>query len=265
MNKAVWLLLVLFSLLACKPSVPSDYIQPGEMEDILYDYHVGKAIAQLEDANREQREYDQVLYLNAVLRKHGVTKADFDSSLVYYYTRADRFEDIYKKVAKRLGDEALNLGASEGEVSRFATLNATGDTANVWEGNSSVLLMPYPPYHRMSFHQKADTTYRKGDSFMLSMMVDFIYQTGSKDGIACLNIRYDNDSIVSRVNHVTVSGLSQLRITNNDTIHAVKDIYGYLYLGRGNDDSSTLKLMFIRNIQLVRFRKQGLEPAQPIH
>jgi hypothetical protein len=97
------------------------------------------------------------------------------------------------------------------------------------------------------------------------MMVDYIYQTGSKDGIACLNIRYDNDSIVSRVNHVTVSGISQLRITNNDTIHAVKDIYGYLYLGSGNDDSSTLKLMFIRNIQLVRFRRQSLEAPQLVN
>lgn len=28
-----------FVLVSCKPSVPSKYLSPGEMEDILYDYH----------------------------------------------------------------------------------------------------------------------------------------------------------------------------------------------------------------------------------
>lgn len=30
---------VVFGLFSCKPSVDSDYIQPDEMEDILYEYH----------------------------------------------------------------------------------------------------------------------------------------------------------------------------------------------------------------------------------
>ena len=30
----------LATLIACKPSVPKEFIQPGDMEDILYDYHV---------------------------------------------------------------------------------------------------------------------------------------------------------------------------------------------------------------------------------
>lgn len=243
---------------ACKPGTPSRYIQPDDMEDILYDYHIGQAIAQLEDGSMEQRNFDRTVYLAAVLKKHGVTRADFDSSLVYYYTRSDRFRKMYKRVADRLSDEALSLGASEGEVERFATLSMNGDTANVWAGNRTAMLIPYAPYNRLSFHQKADTTFHKGDSFMLNLMVDFMYQTGTKDAVACLTARLENDSIISRVNHVSVSGVNQLRLNVDDSL-AVKELYGYFYLGKGNDQSSTLKLMFINNIQLIRFHRKDVK------
>ena len=31
---------------ACKPGVPSDLIQPAELEDLLYDYHIAQAMAE---------------------------------------------------------------------------------------------------------------------------------------------------------------------------------------------------------------------------
>lgn len=244
---------------ACKPGTPSRYIQPAEMEEILYDYHIGQAVAQLEDSSLEKRNFDRMVMLGAVLKKHGVTQAEFDSSLVYYYTRADRFQKMYRRVAERLSDEALRLGASEGEVERFSSFSQNGDTTDIWAGNRSVVLMPYAPYNRLSFSQKADSTFHKGDFFMLNLMVDFMYQTGTKDAVACLTVRLDNDSIISRVNHVTVSGVNQIRINLADSL-AVKEIYGYFYLGKGSDQSSTLKLMFLQNIQLLRFHRQPLAP-----
>lgn len=242
-------------LTACKPGTPSRYIQPDEMEDILYDYHIGQAVAQLEDGSVDVRNYDRTLYMAAVLKKHGVTMAEFDSSLVFYYTRSDRFVKMYQRVADRLSKEALSLGASEGEVERFSSLSANGDTANVWSGNRSAVLMPYTPYNLLTFRQEIDTTYHKGDSFLFNLMVDFMYQTGTKDGVACLTARLENDSIISRVNHVTVSGNNQLRLNIDDSL-AVKELYGYFYLGKGSDQSSTLKLMFLKNIQLIRFHKR---------
>ena len=176
------------------------------------------------------------------------------------YFDIDRFREIYKKVADRLSNEAIDLGASDGEVERYATYNLNGDTANIWEGNRTALLLPYATHNRMNFRQESDTTYHKGDDFMLNILVDFMYQTGSKDAVVCMAIRLENDSIVTRVNHVSVSGVNQLRIDVADSLSA-KEIYGYLYLGKGNDQSSTLKLMFVKDIQLIRFRKPREQKA----
>jgi len=133
------------TMASCKPTVPSRYIQPDDMEDLLYDFHVAQAMADESGKNLEERNFNQTLYFAAVLEKHGVTKAEFDSSLTYYYIRADRFNEIYKNVAKRLSEDAMELGASEGEVNRYAKLNNNGDTTDVWTGPLSVMLLPYAP------------------------------------------------------------------------------------------------------------------------
>ena len=40
-------------LMGCAPSVPGKYIQPGEMEDILYDYHIAEAMANDYESRRD--------------------------------------------------------------------------------------------------------------------------------------------------------------------------------------------------------------------
>lgn len=242
-------------LLSCKPSVPSRFIQPDDMEDLLVDYHIAMIMADNADRSGEKRAYNQNLYFAAVLEKHGYTKADFDSSLTYYYTRADRFSGIYKNVAKRLNDQAMSYGAPERETARFARLtNNSGDTVDVWRGQLSMMLIPYAPYNRYDFEQKPDTSFRNGDSFAFIIQNDFVYQSGSHTAHACIVMRYDNDSIVSKSFSLTSSGINQIRVPRNGN-HRVKDVRGFVYLSPDNEKTTTLKLMMIRNIQLIKFRK----------
>ena len=255
-------LLVLLS--ACTPKVPGEYIQPDDMEDILYDYFVSQGIAKQETGSTSDRlsDYKRELYFEAVLKKYDLTRAEFDSSLVYYYTRSDRFVKIWKNVQERLGEAAIEYGASAGEVQTFTASTLTGDTANVWNGVISQVLVPYSPYNRLQFQiHAADTAYRKGDSFMLTWNSNFLYQSGSKDGVAYMAVRYKNDSIVSTVSHFSVDGYSQLRLEGCD--EPMKEIKGFIYLGQGYEPNSTMRMLIISDIQLIRFHKQKNVPQEP--
>ena len=246
-------------LAACKPTVPRKYIQPDDMEDILVDFHLAQGIAQQQEGSYEDAQYYKELYFNAVLQKHGITRAEFDSSLVYYYVRADRFQKIYKRVADRLSDQALALGTSQSEVDRYATLSSNGDTANIWADRTEVLLTPHAPYNRFDFSIEADTTFREGDSFMLSFMSDYLYQSGSKSAVAYVTVTYDNDSVVSNTSHLSISGATQLRIAAINKLKA-KRIRGFLYLSAGRDDKSqALRLMFVSQLRFIKFRSQQTE------
>ena len=253
------LLLSAFVAVACTPSVPSDVIQPDEMEDILYDYYISQAMAG-QALNQKDASYDRYVYFSAVLQKHGVTEADFDSSLVYYYSNAKRLHGIYSSLSERIGNEAMGLGASVSEFNKYSSLSESGDTANIWQDATSLLLTPYAPSNKFTFSIKADSTYKVGDSFLVNFMSDFIYQAGTKDAVVYVAVRYDNDSVSTHVTHIGVSGVSRLRIPANDE-SKVSKIDGFVYLNRGSDDSRTLKLLFISQMQFVRFHKKEMPKA----
>ncbi len=249
-------------LLACQPQVPSEYIQPDDMEDILYDYFISQGAAQEGMTSPAEGDYRRELYFDAVLRKHSATRAEFDSSLVYYYTRADRFAKVMRNVQERLGDDAIAYGASAGEVERFTVTALTGDTANIWNGELSRLLVPYAPYNRMDFSVKADTAFRKGDSFMLAFNSNFLYQNGSKDALAYIAVKYANDSVAAYNSHFSVNGQTQVRTVGCDV--DIREVSGFVYLGQGYQQDLGLKLLLMNDIQLIRFHKKKEEPKKQV-
>lgn len=250
-------ILVVFA--SCKPKVPARYIQPDEMEDILYDYHLANTLAQMQD---EHQDYDSHLYRMGVLKKYGITQAELDSSLVYYMRHADRLHTIYENIADRLNKDAMNLGASDAHIG-IATTSGT-DTVNVWENTDHFLLIPYLPYNKQTFSVLADTAFRKGDKMLLSFYTHFVYQDGTKKGIAQLSVRYDNDSVASRVLHLSSNMGYSVEIPNNDSLK-IKEVSGFFYLGDDKSGTSTtLKMMFVNQVRLIRFHPTKQKPASTL-
>lgn len=247
--------LMLMMAVGCKPQVPSEYIQPDELEDMLYEYHVAEAMAR---NSSENVDYKQTEYFLAVLEKHHVTEADFDSSLVYYYSHAERLKDIYLSVHERLANDAKKLGASVGDINRYSQYSETGDTANIWRDETAMLLIPRPTKNRFDFVVKADSTFMLGDSFMFQFMTEHIWQSGSKDAVVCIKTTYEKDSVIQSVNHVSISGISQLRIPSNNTLK-IKELRGFIYMPQVDDEMEARRLMFISQIQLIRFHHKEIQ------
>lgn len=243
-------ILVLFTT-GCKPSVPSEFISERDMENILYDYHLATSMARQENGNYES---DMVAYRAAVLKKYGVTQAEFDTSMVYYMRHTERLHAIYKNIAERMEDRARELGSSEGSLASLSRISASGDTADIWKGDKAIALIPQQPYHLYSFAYSADSSFHKGDAFILTMQSDFVYQDGIRDGIASLAVVFKNDSVASRIIHISSSTSHNMMLEDKDTL-GIKEIKGYFLLNKNNTNSSsttTLRLMTLSNIHLLR-------------
>lgn len=256
----LWVLVVLIVLAACKPGVPSEYIQPGEMEDILYDYHIADGLADRSSNNYELTKRE---YRLAVFKKHGVTEAQFDSSLVYYTRHTEQLHKIYENLSDRLKEEAQSLGASEAEVNRYRTYSANGDTTNIWAGDRSVVLVPNPPYNSSSFDIVADTTFHKGDVLVLNFSSNFIFQDGMRDGMVVLAVTFGNDSIASQAMHVSSTMHYDIQIADDHHL-GIKEIRGYFLLNKSNSanqSSTTLQLMSLSDIQLIRIHENKAAKA----
>ena len=238
-------------LSACKPTVPKEYIQPDEMEDLLYDYYVAQGVRP--DLKSRNVEYDHHSMNSLVLKKHGLTQAEMDSSLKYYYNHLEDLFKIYGNVQKRLSETALELGASTKEVERFTTQSVSGDTTDVWEGSRQMMILPQSPYHIVKFSQKADSSFHQGDSFLMTFGNTFLVQSGSKNASLVLSVYYENDSIITNSTTVSQAGNTTLRIPPCGL--KAKELKGFVYMPKrqGFDNENDMCVLLLDNIQLVRF------------
>ena len=256
------LLLVGLLLSACKPSIPTEIIQPDDMEDLLYDYYVAQNITgDQHDGYDYRAKYNNGL----VFKKHGVTEAEFDSSLVYYYNHIEDLYKIYESVQARLSNEAIELGASVGDVERYMKRSLSGDTMDIWTGHRHHLLFPQPPYNIFQFVQKADTACRANDSYMMTFGSSFLVQSGARSATALLSVVYENDSVLTKSISVPLSGTINLDIPECGL--RAKEFRGYFYMPerQGADNASDMCLYMADHIQLMRFHHPDVEKKDSVN
>ena len=104
-RKSNILVLVLCSLFLIQTGCrPKGILHSWEMRKLLVDLHKTDALLQINGLNYASTE-DKAIYYAQVLEKHGVTQAEFDSSLVWYTAHPQLFDKIYPKVVKDLKAE----------------------------------------------------------------------------------------------------------------------------------------------------------------
>lgn len=252
--KNLLLLFLVVMLAACKASKPKGVLSEEKMERILYDYHLAKAMAEASDS----ADVKGRAYILACLKKHGVTEAEFDTSMVWYFQHMIYLQKIYQRIDERYNQELASLGASTNEVNRYSTLSATGDTANVWNDRSFYLFSGNGFNNRMAFEIKADTSYKPADRYMLNFRAEFLQKEGPRHGYATLAVQYDNDSVSHTDRHIYGSGDHSLILPTAN--RPIKRIYGFIYmLAEWNVNP---RLLFIFNPSLVRMHTV-VEKPQP--
>ncbi len=102
--------------LVCVPLLTScrgDVLSAGKMVSVLTDLHRMDGMLQVKGITRLSKE-DEIAYYDAVLASHDVTRAQFDSSLVWYTMHPQRFNKLYPRVKKNLeAEHELYVDASE--------------------------------------------------------------------------------------------------------------------------------------------------------
>ena len=242
-------------LAACKAGKPSGVLSESKMERILYQYHLAKGLALSADSS----EIKGRAYILAVLRDNGVSEAEFDSSLVWYYQHMEVLQKVYKRIGERLHNELGQTGAATNDVNRYSNLSSTGDTANIWNGRNYYLLSGNGFANRFTYELKADTIVQGGDQLLLNFRAQFVQKQGSRHAVACLAVEYANDSISHTLRHIYGSGDISLSLTT--ARRPLRRVYGYLYMI--SEWNVSPHLLFIFSPSLVRIHTKPLPEPEP--
>lgn len=228
-NKYTWFfaLAILLFLSGCKVQRPKGILPEGKMEEILYDYHIAKAMG---ENLASSDNYKRALYAEYVFQKHGTTEAAFDSSLVWYTRNTEVLSKMYDRVNKRLTaqqDIINNLVAIRDNKPKTSL---PGDSIDVWLSKRLYYLTGYPLNNRMTFSLPSDTNFKERDS--ISWSVRYRFMDEERDTLAsaimALQVVYSNDSILSRTERVDRSGMNEIGL-QSDTLGGIKEIRGFIY------------------------------------
>ena len=109
--------LTLFMLLSC--SRDNQYIIPErKMAPVLVDIHIADEIGSSRYSLDPDILLDSAKTYGWVFRKHGISKAEFDSSMAYYAEKADVLNKIYNRVIASISKMEAELAKAELEESQ---------------------------------------------------------------------------------------------------------------------------------------------------
>ena len=252
----VLLLLILFA--ACDDH-PQNVLSRGKMEDVLYDYHIMQGI--VNDLPAEEREAKGQDYMNAVFEKHGITEAQFDSSIVYYNRHTKDLHKIYSNLKERYTAVNEEIQLVNGNNDMMAIFSTGGDTTNLWNSAKLLTLRNKELLNKESFTIHADTSFRRRDQFILTLSPVFIKERREDYDINLhvgLSVLFASGKHIGTTRVINNDGTQQLTLqTSKD--EDIKSITGFFYY-KGKKESRNLCL--IDNISLIRMHEKEPEKVE---
>lgn len=239
-------MLLLLGLAGCGKEIPSDIIQPSEMESLLYDYHLATTMG---NDLPYGETYKKEAYLDYVFDKHHVTEAEFDSSMVWYSRHSDEMTTIYQNLQKRMETTAEQLKKQTIRHSGEVSVSLSGDTVDLWQDRTLYWLTAYGLTNKLTFDLKADTSFHEKDRLVWEADFSFLPK-GKTSGrvVMGVNLTFSNDSTQGMTRVVSMSGMQRLVITP-DSAFKYKNVTGFMYYTGGEETS-----VLVSRIQLMRYR-----------
>lgn len=197
--------LLLCSLFSCEKR-PDGVLSEKKMVELLSDIEIAEAYFNV-SAGPKQGVSKKTL-VSSVLKKHGVTQAEFDSTVAYYSRNLDDYYLLYEKVEKNL--RAQNIG--------------TQSTRNLEEDN----MWPYSQFASVFDNQITDgiTFSIPAQDLQGGTSLEWQMRVSAPQGVeALLGVEYENGS--SSFSKKSAAGSRSLKISlQTDTALRPKRIFG---------------------------------------
>lgn len=249
-NRYATLVLIVLSLASCSIKRPKDVMEDDQMREVLYDFHIAKAMG---DELPYEQSYKRQLYIEDVYRKHGITEAIFDSSMMWYARNTESLVKIYEDVNKRLKAERDGLNHLIALRSNRPQESVSGDSIDLWVWSRNQHLSGMPLDNRIQFEVNTDTTYYDRDR--LVWQARFRFPEGRPNRrqapVMALQMEFKNDSILSMNRSIVAEGPQELRI-GADTLGQIQEIRGFIYYPR-QDKARTV---VVDQIRLMRYHNK---------
>ena len=142
---------------------PESVLSDDEMVDLLVDVHRSEGLLELQKGQSSANEQYQQAVMASVLVKHGVTREQYDSSLMWYAKHLKLFVRVYSHVEERLSEEhdVWNLMVAD---SKDFDVSEAGDSVELWTLRDYLVLDAERRTDYRLWEIQTDSNYVAGDT-----------------------------------------------------------------------------------------------------
>lgn len=223
----------LMTLLCACDKAPRGIIKESDMVDLLVDLY--KADAYVESYPMQfPDDSTRMLLKQSVYSKHGITQADYDTSLVWYAHNMDAYTDVYRRVIDRLDADRdkidMNAAPSRTAVQRaderLASTRrraANGDSTDLWTQQRTWLITQGLHTGFIPFDVDLDDDCRLGDRYELRFKV----AGWQRALMAVVAADYSDGGTAFVRRNAMQPGWNGITL-QTDSLRSVKRLYGYV-------------------------------------
>lgn len=239
---------ILFALIsiaifvACS-STPSGVLSPDKMARLLADVYRAESAIEFNSSTYVGDSMKQVVQ-QSVFAAHKISKADFDSSLVWYGHHIEKYLKVCDQAIELLEDELENIPDDETGTNQILV---AGDSASVWPRERFYHITHATPSRYVTFKLLPDDNWEPGDNYSLEVKLLNNIRSGVKSIIA---VDYEDGRTAWNTATRDEEGWSKVNLILDST-RTASSIYGLLEF-----DPAIGEHIYVDSISLIRTRRQ---------
>jgi hypothetical protein len=233
---------VMAMILSCS-KVPKGILPERKMKEVLIDMQLAENMISSNYAAYPDSARKGALY-QAVFRKHGITQAVYDSSLVWYGMNLDLLISIYDLALNDINRQIRELGDIQANVSP----SSGRDSSNIWPRRDYLVFRPDALFNGTLFDIKPEREYPAGSIFVLSTRVWGIspYMAHTPD----IRIAAELPDTTLVINEkITHDGYREI-ILNTPATLRTRRVYGYIRMD--NAETQYYKI-YMDSLRFMRY------------
>ncbi|MDE6300761.1 MAG: DUF4296 domain-containing protein [Muribaculaceae bacterium] len=161
MRKLVYIIAALIAI-GCG-RVPDGVIPPDRMASLMADMRMADAIVKVRPSDYVAPAR-KLAIRNAVFERHGITAAEYDSSLVWYGHNIKRYQDVTDRSIEILEQRLIEANAIAADG---LAMSVAGDSVDLWLDAMPWVVTRNSPSNILTFSNDSDANWQPGDAYTL--------------------------------------------------------------------------------------------------
>ena len=167
---------------------PDYVLDEDQMVDLLVDVHKAEGLIEMQAEHNNDQDYQKAI-MAAVLVEHGVSRAQYDSSLMWYARHLKQLVRVYSHVDERLLDEH-DMWSTLTTDSRDFVTSESGDSVQLWTMRNFLVLDRQRFIDRRFWELESDSNFHRGDT--LRWTFDVNHLVAGQQLLASISFSRDN-------------------------------------------------------------------------